>query len=389
MSNIDDKRCPCGGPDRAIRRGLCRKCRRAEAQAGTGEIGFTALPSAPPAQPAVPVGAQVVEDRQRIRQAGELAGLRVKYAEALRTIERQEQELQAIDMLGASVEAISIEPRHGSGTSEATAVLVASDWHSEEFVGPEIGGLNRHDLEIGGARATRFFQSGLRLIRLLQQDVKIDTAVLALLGDFITGEIHGAENAENNLLPPTEAIVLAQNRIIGGIEFLLDHSKLDFVLPCHSGNHARTTHTTRFASENGHSLEYLMYLHLAAYFRKEPRLTFQIAPGMHSYLPVYNETIRFQHGHAIKYGGGVGGIYIPANKAIAQWDKARPATLNVFGHFHQSRDGGNFICNGSAVGYNSFALSIKADFELPKQTLFLMDKKRGRTCTWPILLEKP
>lgn len=379
--NQDHKLCPCGSPDRAVRRGLCRSCRAKE------EKGLLVSGSSPePAQPvAVPV--QVQEDRTKIKQAADLTGLRAKYAEALKTIERQEQELKAIDMLGNSVEAISIEPHHGSGTSEATAVLVASDWHSEEFVGPEIGGLNRHDLEIGAARATRFFQSGLRLIRLLQQDVKIETTVLALLGDFITGEIHGAENAEKNLLPPTEAIVMVQNRIIGGIEFLLDHSDMQFVIPCHSGNHARTTHTTRFASENGHSLEYLMYLHLAAYFRKESRLTFQIAQGMHSYLPVYGTPVRFQHGHAIKYGGGVGGIYIPANKAIAQWDKARPAALNVFGHFHQSRDGGNFICNGSAIGYNSFALSIKADFELPKQTLFLMDKKRGRTCTWPILLE--
>jgi hypothetical protein len=106
---------------------------------------------------------------------------------------------------------------------------------------------------------------------------------------------------------------------------------------------------------------------------------------MHSYVKVYDTMIRFQHGHAIKYGGGVGGIYIPVNKAIAQWNKGRHADLDVFGHFHQARDGGNFICNGSNIGYNSFALSIKADYEQPRQQLFLMDKKRGRTCTWPIL----
>jgi hypothetical protein len=37
------------------------------------------------------------------------------------------------------------------------------------------------------------------------------------------------------------------------------------------------------------------------------------------------------------------------------------------------------------IGYNSFALSIKADYEKPRQALFLMDKKRGRTCLWPIV----
>ena len=40
-----------------------------------------------------------------------------------------------------------------------------------------------------------------------------------------------------------------------------------------------------------------------------------------------------------------------------------------------------------APATNAFALSIKADFEPPKQALFLMDKRRGRTCTWPILFQ--
>jgi hypothetical protein len=69
-------------------------------------------------------------------------------------------------------------------------------------------------------------------------------------------------------------------------------------------------------------------------------------------LQIYDVTVRFHHGHSIRYAGGVGGIYIPTNKAIAQWNKGRHADLDVFGHFHQLRDGGNFICNGSLIGYN-------------------------------------
>jgi hypothetical protein len=111
-----------------------------------------------------------------------------------------------------------------------------------------------------------------------------------------------------------------------------------------------------------------------------------VPDGPHSYMDIYDMTVRFQHGHMVKYGGGIGGIYIPVNKAIAQWNKARHADLDVLGHFHQLRDGGNFFVNGSLIGYNSFALSIKADYEQPKQGLFLIDKKRGRTCTWPVLL---
>jgi len=328
----------------------------------------------------------LADDRERLKVATIQADAKRRYLEAIETIDRLERQLADAQRVADPVETFTIEPKHGSGTSEATPVLVASDWHAEESVGPEVGGLNTYSLEIAQARAVKFFQSGLRLIRLLQQDVKIESAILALLGDFISNQIHEAENAEINGLHPTQAIGFVKSLLVSGIDFLLEHSALSFVVPCHSGNHARTTKTTRFSAENGHSLEYMLYLWLADYYRSEPRIQFVISGGMHSYVTVYDSVIRFQHGHAIKYGGGVGGIFIPAYKAIAQWNKAKRADLDVFGHFHQSKDGGNFICNGSLIGYNAFALSIKADFETPRQSLFLMDKRRGRTCTWPILV---
>jgi hypothetical protein len=83
----------------------------------------------------------------------------------------------------------------------------------------------------------------------------------------------------------------------------------------------------------------------------------------------------------------VGGIYIPVHKALAGWNRGQRADLDLFGHFHQQVDGGSFVCNGSLIGYNAFALSIKAALERPQQTLLLIDKKRGRTCTWKILVE--
>lgn len=326
-------------------------------------------------------------DRAKSQKQEELATLRIKYKEALKTIDRLEHENAVIDTLAKHVEPFDIEPEEPAGTGEAVAALIASDWHMEEKVGLEVGFLNRFDVDVAVERAKKFFTSGVRLIQLLQQDVKITTLVLGLLGDFITNDIHGSENVEKNALTPTDAILLAQNTIISGIDYILEHTSLRLKIICASGNHARTTQTTRFASENGHSLEYLMYLHLADHYRNEERVEFTVSEGMHTYLKVYDTTIRFHHGHAVKYQGGVGGIYIPVNKAIAQWNKGRHADLDVFGHFHQLRDGGNFICNGSLIGYNAFALSIKADYEEPKQVLFLMDKKRGRTCTWPILFK--
>jgi len=343
---------------------------------------------APKDAPIKPTSELVSDDRQRQKSGQELSLLRRKYDESLRTIKALESDLSAMNVVSRGVETFAIEPKLSSGTSEGTPVWVASDWHSEELVDPRtVNGLNRFDLEIAKARATQFFQGGLRLTRLLEQDIKIPQVVIPLLGDFITNDIH-EENVETAQLPPMEAISFARNLIISGIDFVLNHSTWDLLFQCHSGNHARTTRKNRAATEKGHSLEYLMYLHLADYYRSEGRVKFSIADGYHSYLDIYDKKLRFHHGHSIRYQGGIGGLTIPANKAIASWNNARRVDLDVFGHFHTAFDGGNFISNGSLIGYNGFALSIKAPYEPPRQQLFLLDKRRGKTCVWPILFDE-
>ena len=361
----------CGKAKSCIRRGLCRPCAKEPA---------TSVPEVSPIE-------QLAADRVKLATKAEESALKLKYAEALKHIERLEQMNEAAFSL-PPVQPCLIEPKFGQGTNEGTVVVLASDWHAEEEVNPlRLNNLNEFNLEIARERIERFFQVSVRLTRLLQQDITIQHMVMGLLGDFISGDIH-EEVAEVCLLPPMEAIVFVQDLMAGGIEFMLNHTKLTFRFQCHVGNHGRTTKTSRFATENGHSLEYLLYRHLAAHFRNEPRVSFEIAGGPHSYVDIYGKRIRFQHGHMVKYNGGVGGITIPVNKAIGEWNKGIRADLDCFGHFHQLVDGNNFICNGPLVGYNSFALSIKAPYDKPKQSLFLMDKKRGRTCLWPIYFKR-
>jgi hypothetical protein len=137
------------------------------------------------------------------------------------------------------------------------------------------------------------------------------------------------------------------------------------------------TDKTHSQEEGGSSIEHYMYRNIAEYFEKEPRVKFIIAEGQHTYIQVYGLSLRFLHGHTVKFGGGVGGITIPVRKAIAQWNKARKADVSFFGHFHQRIDGGDFVGNGSLIGYNAFALSIKADYEPPAQQFVLISNYKG------------
>lgn len=326
-------------------------------------------------------------DKKLIERESKSKLLTKKYREALRMIKALERQNRLISGLKSTVQTAKISPKKGVGTSEATCVWVASDWHVEENVNPEvINGLNKYNMAIAKERAENFFASGLKLTNILARDVEISTIVIALLGDFFSNDIHD-ELMEINEVEPLHAAIYAQNLIASGIQYILDNSEYNIVVPCHSGNHGRTTKTTRFATENGHSLEFFMYNFLADHFRDNKRVKFIIAGGQHSYLDIYGYKIRFLHGHSVKYQGGVGGLTIPVNKAIAQWDTAEKAYLTVMGHFHQFFDGGSFITNGSMIGYNAYALSIKARFSKPAQALFLIDKKRGKTAVWPILFD--
>lgn len=328
------------------------------------------------------------EVRERKSSQKEKASEKKHTNQLLEENERLRKELEASLGIKAGINPRSFHYKVSSSDSEATAVVLMSDFHVEEWVDPKtINNLNEYTLAIAEKRVTQLFQNTLKLVKTQQHSVKIDTLVVALLGDIISSSIHDAL-LEINQLRPIEAIIFAENLVIGGIQYLLDNSKLNLVIPCHVGNHPRMTKKVHIATEQGNNLETFMYHHMANHFRGNKRVKFLIADGYLSYLQIYDFTVCFQHGHAIRYAGGIGGLTIPVNKAIAQWEKLKRADLYCFGHWHQMFDGGNFICNGSLIGWNSFATFIKAGFEKPKQAFFLIDKKRGcKSIVAPVMFD--
>lgn len=273
--------------------------------------------------------------------------------------------------------------------SQATAVMLASDWHAEETVTPDtVNGLNEYNLKIFRKRAENFFDNGLRLVSIFQKDIQIKQIVLALLGDLITGYIH-EELVEGNSLSPTQALLLVQETLIDGIKYLLEQSECSITIVCKFGNHGRTTQKSRIATAYKNSYEWLMYHMLAKLFNGEKRITWVIENNYYTELQIFNYLVRFHHGDWTRYLGGVGGLSIPLNKAIAKWNQNRVASLDVLGHYHSLMlDTGtqNFVVNGSLIGYSPYSIFIKAPFERPLQGLFLIDEKRGKTLTAPILV---
>lgn len=269
----------------------------------------------------------------------------------------------------------------------ATAIICLGDVHCEEEVLPEsVNGLNEYNLEIADRRLNNFWNNSVRLLEITAKDTILDAVILNVLGDMITGNIH-EENLENCLLQPMDAILWMQERMIGGLKLLsakCKELKLPLTVVCKVGNHSRITDKIHISTEEGNSLEWMLYHTLKKFF---PEITWIIDRSYLTYLDLYGKTIRVHHGTAIKNGGGVGGVMIAMAKANDGWNRGRRADLNICGHGHQDIHAFDTIMNASVIGYNSFAVRIKAKYEEAKQKFFLYTSRGVVTSEHVIFLE--
>jgi hypothetical protein len=334
-------------------------------------------PEAPPRAP------DALEDH---RLAREVARLKSENAALLLRLDDATRIADHVQAVRADGTPVGVQRRERVfGLREATALALASDWHVEELVDPRtVNNLNAYDLSIAERSARRFFEGILWLIESHRSSFAIRDLILWLGGDLITGYIH-EELVESNQLSPLGASRFARQLIAQGIRMLLAESDLEqIIVPCSYGNHGRTTPKSRISTGAANSYEHTLYHFLADDFANEPRVRFAIAGGELLYLPVYDMRVRFTHGDAIQYGGGVGGITIPVNKAISQWDKSIRADLTCMGHWHQFQSVSRTIVNGSLIGHGPYSVRIKAEYEVPRQAFALIDSRRGVCQSTPI-----
>lgn len=317
------------------------------------------------------------------RRDAELSKVKAELASTQAKLKLAEGDLEAAEKRQQVLDAIETpNPKTIRGASQkpggkATAIICLSDWHVEETVeAATVNGLNEFNLTIASQRIKKTFEKSLRLLESARTLSKIEDLVVWLGGDFVSGYIH-PELMENNSLSPTEALIFAQDHICGGLDFLLKESGVKSItVPTSWGNHGRTTEKRRVASAAANSFEWLMYRTLERHYRNVSQVTWKVSESYHNWLEIQGKQVRFHHGDALRYAGGVGGITIPVVKAIAQWDKARQADLDIFGHWHQMLYHRKFVSNGCLIGFGPFALEIKADYAQPSQTFVVIDRDR-------------
>jgi hypothetical protein len=274
---------------------------------------------------------------------------------------------------------------------EVIAISTISDVHIEEpVVKSVVSGLNEYNLAIAEARIALYFK---RLMYMVTQSRKsgyrIDTLVLGLLGDFITGYIH-EELEESNELTPIQASLLVQSLLVKGIRFLSEEGKFTkIIIPCIPGNHGRTTKRKRFISGYKNSYEWLMFNNIRDLFLQIggfDNVEFIIPESEFIYLNLFGYINKFSHGDHFNYQGGIGGLEVPLKKWILRENVVIKTDMSWIAHWHQYIVLNKVRVNGSLIGYNSYARAYGFEPEPPKMQFQLLDKKRGFTLNNPIIL---
>jgi hypothetical protein len=331
---------------------------------------------------------QLTEAARRISKLSkEVEGAKRRAAAAEQARDNAEARADYLDIIKGSADAHRISPKNLTG--ESAAILVLSDWHYEENIDPaKVGGRNEYNPTIASKRIRGIFQKTAALVDVSRGLTKIDELIIAPIGDMITGYIH-EELVEGNWLSPTEACLAVQDELVSGIDFLIREIKPKrVVVPTAIGNHGRCTQKMRIGTAAENSFEWLMYRNLAWHYRRHnPKVQWIVGNGYHNVIEVKGRKVRLHHGDAIRYQGGVGGITVPVNKALAAWNQSERVDLDIFGHWHQSLEHRSWVSNGSLIGYGPYSVFIKAEFEEPSQSLVVMSRQRGKIMNLKVYAE--
>jgi predicted phosphodiesterase len=331
---------------------------------------------------------QLAADAELARLRAETATLRSRYKAALAQIDRERERADALAGL-KGIEGKRPAAKVGKAKSHAASmVMLLSDIHCEETVRAEqVNGLNRFDLDVCDARLAELSERFFAMLAHERQLCTIDRVVVWLGGDLISGMIH-PELAEENSLHPLAALRWIGERLRGFIDAVADNAR-DVLVVTSCGNHGRTTEKLR-TNEADTSYEHHLYVTMAAAEQRK-NVSWLVGEGHLHYVDLDGFTIRYMHGHAVRFQGGIGGIHVPLNKAIAAWDSTRRADLTCLGHWHQfswSRSG-RYVTNGSVIGPSAYSVRIKAAYEPPCQAAFVVDHHRREvTRAYPVFCDR-
>lgn len=276
-------------------------------------------------------------------------------------------------------------PKRAKSPVIATAFL--SDTHFDEVVDPrQINGVNAYDRDIAERRLRTFFEKTILLCD-TYLNFHIEGLVLPLGGDMVSGNIH-EELAETNESRILETCLHWSEQLQAGINLLAKHFPKVHI-PAVPGNHGRLSKKPRAKGRVQDNFDWLIYKILQ--MRAPKGVTFQVGLDPDVRYSVYDHRYQLTHGDQFRGGSGWGGIASPIlrgdqRKRVREEATRTPYDTLLMGHWHQLKDFGKVIINGSLKGYDEYAALENMEFERPQQAFWLTAPHHGRILTCPIFV---
>ncbi len=352
-------------------------------------------------QPLVlPENTEEITVRERRRYSEENSHLRAQLQAAHDELNAQEdirKVLFGLTSAPLSPPSWTLRPMKRGGKLLEVPVLWSTDRQWGEVVrAEEVQYHNAYDPKIAARRYRTFIESGIDLCLNHMVDPDYPGIVYLRGGDSISGDI-SEEFRETNALSPNPAVKDLAEKELWGINQLADAFGRVVVISV-PGNHDRTKPKPPSKRYADLSWDDILSWHLEKIFaeRKDERIAFFTPRSGEARFRIYGTWFMLVHGDRMGTGGGQGFIG-PAAPIVRGIKKTRdfyarikkPVDYVMVGHYHTSMEvPGGFSCS-AAVGFNEYAMRLKAEPEPPQQRLLFVHPTRGITARWPIYLDDP
>lgn len=274
-----------------------------------------------------------------------------------------------------------------------TPGLMLSDLHWGEVVKPsQVNGVNEFNLTIARRRLRHTVERAIKLLKILDPQMRYPGFVLKLGGDMVGGNIHEelAATNEANIMP---VVLDLYHELVAAIKTLADVFG-HMLIPCVSGNHDRNTKKTWHKDRNDTSFGWLLYQFLAARFKDDPRIVFYIPDSADALYRIFNTRYMLTHGDQFKASDSIIGAIGPIMRGTQKKQQRNAAVDQQFdilecGHWHQRIVLAHIHVNNCLKGYDEFAADNNYRPSPPSQNLFTTHPDIGVNWAMEVFCDAP
>lgn len=314
----------------------------------------------------------------------------------LRDMARQQNDADDIRKLAFGLAEFNPSPPKWSFTPSSSKrqqempILFTSDFQFGEVVSlAEMDGVNEYNPKIAENRYKVLIQRTIDICFSHSTNTNYPGIYYLRGGDAISGAIH-QELAETDAFTPPVAVMRLAEIEIAGIKALKEKFGKVHVISI-PGNHGRTTLKPRAKQYADLNLESLLAWAVELYFRDDPDVTFSTPRSGDAHFTIFNTRFLLTHGDRIGSRGGTGFVG-PAATILRGFKKTKQVYDDLgksfdyllVGHYHSMFDLGGCFANGSLIGYNEYAMAIRAKPEPPQQWLLFVHPEKGVVRSWKV-----